>query len=288
MDASEDYGPEDYEIIVCDNGSKPKILEWIDKLFSDRPVWHPWKHRVVHESEQGVDKARMTAAREAKGEYLFFLDAHILVNRHYFKTAIEYMDSHPEVGILHGGLSWNGYNKQCRGTAYKLNLDTNFWGDWTIARSNWKEPWLVGSSGLAAFVVRREQFFELKGMNPNFIEYGDAEIYIDLKYWMFGHKVVFHPDLHVVHSGHPRDYHWDYGSLWVNFGICAYVIGGWKYLLKKYHHSVEKEPHMKRRFAQLCRKSAKLGQEERDWLVSNAKYTLAEVLEIFKKDNVFY
>jgi len=286
LTASENFGPEDFEIIICDNNSKEPVRTKVEKLFSDRNVWNPYKHRVISHERQGVDQARMAAAHEAKGEYLVFCDSHVLFNRDFFKTAINYMSQHSEVGILHCGLSWNGYNKRKRGTAYRLQLDTRFWGDWVD--HVFETPSLVGSSGLATFIVRRKEFLELRGMNPNFIEYGGAEVYIDLKYWMFDYKVVFHPDLHVVHSGHNRDYHWDMGTLWVNFAICAYVIGGEEYLMKKYHYSVEKEPHMKRRFAQLCRKARKLGQEERDWIVTNSKYTLAEILEMFKRENVFY
>ena len=288
LDAAEDYGPDDFEIVVCDNNSRPEIKKKVDKLFADRVLWGKWRHRVVTWETQGVDQARTCAADNAESELLFFLDSHVLVNRGYFKTAVDYMKAHPEVGILHAGLSWNGYNKQVRGTAYKLKLDTDFWGDWVSHNTQATEPWQCGSSGLAAFAVRKHELQQVGGFNPHFLKYGGGEVYIDLKYWMFGYQVVVHPRLHAVHSGHHRDYQWDNGTLWVNFGICAYVIGGEEYLQKKLRASIEKEPHMRERFEHLAEIARARGEEERMWLLSNAEFTLPQVLEKFQAENIYY
>jgi len=288
MDASEDYGPEDFEIIITDNGSKLEVKEKVIKFFNDRRVWSPYNHRVVHEPIQGVDRVRMRGITEAKGKYIVFLDSHVLVNRGFFKTAITYMQKHPEVGLLHSGLSWNGYNKRCRGTAYRFKLDTVFWGSWTMANRELTEPWLVGASGLAAFIVRRKEFFEIGGLNPHTRKYGGGEVYLDLKYWMFGYKVVFHPDLHIVHSGHRRDYEWNNDAFWLNKAIFAYVLGGEEYLQKKLKHSVEKHPKYEAGFRELCDKARELGEAEHQWVREHAKYSLSEVLTFFKSNNIFH
>ena len=59
---------EDWEILVCDDGSEPDLdFQELSSLVSQL--------RFIRQERKGVAAARNRLAREASGEYLFFLTA---------------------------------------------------------------------------------------------------------------------------------------------------------------------------------------------------------------------
>jgi len=68
-----------FEIIVVDNGSKDKTA----KIAKDLGC------RVIKEKEKGISPARNRGAKEAKGEYLCFIDADGELTKNWLKEASE-------------------------------------------------------------------------------------------------------------------------------------------------------------------------------------------------------
>ena len=61
---------QDWELLLVDDGSPDKS----GRLCDEYAAWDP-RVRVFHKGNGGVSSARNLGMREARGEYLFFIDA---------------------------------------------------------------------------------------------------------------------------------------------------------------------------------------------------------------------
>ena len=83
---------DDYEIIVVDDGSTDNTAS-IVRAF-------PAPVRYVAQTNQGPAAARNTGIREARGEYVCFLDADDSWKPNKLRTQLDFMDAHPHVGLV--------------------------------------------------------------------------------------------------------------------------------------------------------------------------------------------
>src|SRR3989344_2986215 len=78
----------DFEIIIVDDGNEPPL--------NARP-----NTQVIRQEHSGAAAARNRGAREAKGEYLLFLDADIWLKPDYLEKMLEALKSHPEASYAY-------------------------------------------------------------------------------------------------------------------------------------------------------------------------------------------
>jgi len=85
----------DWELIVVENGSTddgPAIV----RQFSDRRM------RLVNSPKQGPGAARNFGLAQAVGEWILFLDADDLIERHYLEERLELLKHHAQADLLVG------------------------------------------------------------------------------------------------------------------------------------------------------------------------------------------
>jgi hypothetical protein len=171
---------------------------------------------------------------------------------------------------------WLGKHKHYH---YPLTLEDNFWVT-TIAETPLKEsPYYCACGGAGGFAVSKKVFDEVGGYGPIglFKGWGGEETYLDLKMWMFGHTVGIDPNTLHWHYASKREYDRHHTpEFYQNLMTAAYVLGGDKWL-DKVAASFDK-PQMKDIIT--------TRKEHRDWIAANAKYTLDEVLEKFKREGI--
>lgn len=99
---------ESYEILLVDDGSVDGSAEICDSLIDSKP-----KIRVFHEKNKGVSAARNCGLRNAKGEYLLFVDADDYVERDFCRKLDRILTEHanPEIAV-YGGVEENGKCKK--------------------------------------------------------------------------------------------------------------------------------------------------------------------------------
>ena len=78
----------DFEVIVVDDGN-------------DQPLALDSKVQIIRQAHTGAAMARNTGAREAKGEYLFFLDADIVMARDMLGKMLTALENHPEASYTY-------------------------------------------------------------------------------------------------------------------------------------------------------------------------------------------
>lgn len=74
---------QDFEVIIVDDGNEPALL-----LDSNA--------RIIRQVHSGAAVARNTGAKEARGEYLLFLDADIVMEPKMLKKMLEALENNPQ------------------------------------------------------------------------------------------------------------------------------------------------------------------------------------------------
>lgn len=77
----------DYEIIVVNDGTKDQSIEKI----KDFPV------KIINQENQGLSEARNTGIKNAKGEYLIFLDSDDYINKELLQKVNESTKNNPDI-----------------------------------------------------------------------------------------------------------------------------------------------------------------------------------------------
>lgn len=95
----------DLEIILVDDGSPDRCPQMCDK----------WKQkdkriRAIHQKNRGLSGARNTGIREAKGEWLYFLDSDDWIIPECIELMIKLVDGHSDVELVQGGVLSNDKN----------------------------------------------------------------------------------------------------------------------------------------------------------------------------------
>lgn len=186
----------EYEIIVVDNASKEDtgILEHNNNI-----------RFVASDTNLGFGKANNLGAKDARGEYLFFLnpDTYLINNAIY---------------ILHKAMSENRGTGICGGNLFKKDMTPNhsfqlrFPGIWaeltdTVSKVfhrrnrdfNYSDkPKEVAYITGADLMIKKDLFDEVGGFDKDFFMYFE-ETYLCHSVKSLGYKIMNIPDAHIVH-----------------------------------------------------------------------------------------
>lgn len=167
----------DFEVVVVNDGSTDNTAEWISQI--DDP-----RIRLISQTNLGLAGARNTGIREAKGEYLAFLDADDLWESTKLAEQVTVLDNHPEVGLVCTWVTYVDENGNSTGRVVQNHHEGHIWQQ--LTQRNFVE------SGSVA-MVRRECFAKCGVFDCNlgsFVEDWDMWLRI-AQYYPF--KVVKKP-----------------------------------------------------------------------------------------------
>ncbi|NIK79534.1 glycosyltransferase involved in cell wall biosynthesis [Paenibacillus castaneae] len=95
---AQSFDKEKIEIVVIDNRSTDHTAEVVLKLAKV----HGSRIRYLLENKLGLSVARNRAIREARGEYILFLDDDALASRHWVRHIVNVFESDPLIGCVGG------------------------------------------------------------------------------------------------------------------------------------------------------------------------------------------
>ena len=158
------------EVIIVDDGSKEpttcQILQDLDAI----------KYRVVHQSNQGLARARNAGIEIATGEFILPIDSDNLIREVYFTLGVALLIQNPDVGVVYGDTEYFGEKT----------------GRWTVAEFDWR-PLVKNNYIDACALFRRSAWESVSGYDEKMrmglmgVTDWDFWMRVALRGWRFAH-----------------------------------------------------------------------------------------------------
>ena len=198
----------EYEVIIVDNGSQDRVAEMVEQEF-------PGVRLIQNQSNEGFTKPMNQAMRAGTGRYLCQLNPDTLILPGAIDRLVDFMDTHPEVGIcgpkvLNRDLT---LQKPCRrGESRPWAVISYFTG---LARLFPKSPLfgqylmsyldedqiypVAGVSG-SCMLIRKEVVEQIGYLDELFFAYQEDADYC-LRARQAGWEVYYVPEAQIIHYG---------------------------------------------------------------------------------------
>lgn len=260
----------DWEIIVVDSMSSRQsrdVVEEFNPMFQGSTSKHTsenhlgtsqghrWGIKLLpFDYNLGFSRGVNIGVREAKGQYILILNPDVVVTQGAIDTMLEYMKTHPDIGMLGPRvLNFNGTHQQtyfsyykpatilARRTflgafgPYKRALDEFVMAD-TDPEKIQAPDWLMGS----AIMVSREGIKKVGSMDERFFMYFE-DVDWARRFWHNDYKVVYYPKA-VVYHYHQRESKSRLGLLdaFFNKKTCWHISSAIKFFWKYKNLSARK------------------------------------------------
>ncbi len=160
----------EFEFVIVDFGSIDKSKEIISSYAAkdSRIKFHEISHCRLSE-------ARDAAARRASGKYIAITDADDISLPDRLLWQVEFMEAHPQVGVVGGGVEFIdavGRPLTSAVTAFGINLNN------PTENSDIQSELLTRCAFWAAVLVRRDAFVKVGGYRPIFVQAEDYDLYM--------------------------------------------------------------------------------------------------------------
>lgn len=199
-----------FEVIVVDNSSHDdsvKMLQQMAKQHGNLLV-------LPQKNNPGFGCANNIGAKNAKGEYLLFINSDTYLEDNNFKNCLTYLKKHPQIGALScqlnntdGSIQPNGgyFPNLINLLAWQLFIDdlpvlgqlihsihpkANFY------QNSWNPDWITG----AYLMISKELFNLVDGFDPKIFMYGE-DLDVGYKVHKANKKVHYLASEHIVHLG---------------------------------------------------------------------------------------
>lgn len=199
----EQYGEQiknnEVEIIVVDNASTDGSAEAIGNFKSQIS-----NLKLINNRENyGFSKGNNIGAKEARGEFILFLNSDTQSRDGGFLRMVNFMEKNPKIGVLGGKLlSPDGSTQASTGKFYNLyNVVIVLLGGERVGliRKNPKIRGPVDWVSGASMMVRKNVFEKLKGFDENFFMYiEDMELCYRFK--KIGYQTYFFENIKLMHK----------------------------------------------------------------------------------------
>lgn len=194
-----------FEIIIVDNASTDDSCAMVEQEFPEAKL-------IANKENQGFAKANNQGLREAKGEYVLFLNPDTVILHHAIDRMIAYLESHSSIGLL-GPHTFNADGKTTQATALH---HPSLWRAFHAHIPLWRcipfwKPAVLGEyipkgSGEVEIVkgscmlMRTALAQEIGGMNEQYFMYSEE---IDLCEAVRNRKlsVYYYADANIIHLG---------------------------------------------------------------------------------------
>lgn len=193
-----------YEIILIDNNPSDGLMDVLKPY--DGLIYLPQERNI------GFGGGMNKGIEKAKGRYVLVFNPDIIVQPGSLEAMVEYMDTHPDVGICgpklmnpDGTLQYSCYRQPQllmpvyrRTPVGKLPFAKKKVADYLMTEVNHEEEMHVDSLIGAALFARAELLEELKGFDERFFLYYEDN---DLcrRTWLLGKRVVYYPKSVMIH-----------------------------------------------------------------------------------------
>jgi glycosyltransferase involved in cell wall biosynthesis len=268
----------DHEVIVVFNNSTDEGYSYVANRGTNI--------RAFNTDSLSCWKARSFGAEKAKGETLFFTDAHVLIEPHSFLRCLEVFEKE-DCGIVWMAMR---YLMDQKSVCYGYDLKPEkFWGNWTRHRRE-IEPYPLVMSGAAGFAIKKKTFESIGGYHESLGIYGGGEPYLAFKAERLGFRNYIAPQAVFAHFNAKRKYAWNNDDLWRNFLLASYTTGGEEWLMKIRQHYFgicNGNKVYEKRLDEIVNEARALGTSDHLWIEKNSAITVNEIIarDLMAKEN---
>jgi GT2 family glycosyltransferase len=195
-----------FEVIVVDNNPSVRVRDWVQKEFTLATV-------IMSYDNVGFGPGMNLAMQHANARYYFVFNPDIAAFAGTLDALVDYMDEHPDIGIL--GPKLLNPDRTLQHSCYRfMNPSVILYRRIPILRSlsfakravdayqmkDWAHEeaadvdYLLG----AAMFTRKEAIDQVGGFDPYFFMYFEDQDWCR-RFWMAGWRVVYHPDIFFIH-----------------------------------------------------------------------------------------
>lgn len=182
------YPKQKITVTLVDNDSTDDSVLFIKRKF-------PWVNIIKLGKNYGFAKAVNKGAKKSKEEYFFITNNDVVLEKNCLKNLIEYLLTHPQVGIIGGKTYRMNPPDKILYSAYKYNFYT---GLFTMAKDADKiqeADWIPG----CGMCCGRPLWEKLGGFDEDFFFTGeDLDFCLRAKYE--GYKILYYPKAILWHS----------------------------------------------------------------------------------------
>jgi GT2 family glycosyltransferase len=192
---AQEYPLDRLELILVMNGADDGALDLVNSRF-------PWVHTVDPGENLGYGGGCNLGAREAKGEWVAFLNTDMRVDSKWLTELLAATERHPD-SVCFGSaiLSWNGKRIDFAGSAM------NFLGVGYQPYHGGPASWLPEEDRQELFVcggalfMRRDVYLDVGGFDEDFWAYYE-DVDLGWRLWVLGYDVWLVPTSIVHHRHH--------------------------------------------------------------------------------------
>ncbi len=211
----QDLPKSDFEIVIIDDGSpdsaRKDLLEALKAGKLDlnfRYFYFPRKgDREMGDAQFRAGLARNWGAREARGDYLLFLDSDILLPSDYLSGRLA---RHQKTDVIQGARFELKESASAPSTSYgelcvendTYTVDRGYWLDF-FKEANWQEisgGWRYTCTH--SLSLRKEIFFKVGAFRKSFLGYGHEDSELGYKLWNKNYRFALDPKpiFHLYHG----------------------------------------------------------------------------------------
>jgi len=185
-----------WEIILLDNNSNDNSADQLKAEFNERLTF------IANSSNYGFARANNQGAKNAQGQWLFFLNSDTEIKTNILPPLIDLFNKESEIGIiaplvLGPDEKWQAGacgRKQTLKNLLQQNTKSNWLG--TKTPDFWTSDWVSG----AALIIRHDLFEKIKGWDEKFFLYlEDTDLCLRARQANF--KVAICPNSSLIHYG---------------------------------------------------------------------------------------
>ncbi len=184
------------EIIIVDNGSTDGTTEMLSAFFPTIKV-------IVNPENLGVAMARNQGIKASTGKYILILDNDTIVNHEAIAGMLDYIQSHPEAGVvacrlLNSDKTVQQSLKPYPGLMIKLHNVLGIKGRETIFPTS-PDGTIHPTYVIGACQMFRRQIIENIGMLDSRIFYGPEDADFCIRATKAGYKICYLPNFSIEH-----------------------------------------------------------------------------------------
>lgn len=199
------------DVHVVDNGSFDGTVEMIGREFPEARLVDARENLgFIRGNNVVLDEL---LAQQSCGRYLLLLNPDTVVEPETFDVMLDFMETHPEAGaatcrvdLASGGLDWashRGFPTPWSALTYMAGLEalspkSRLFGGYHMRWLDLRRTHEIDCPTGAFFLVRREVFEAVGGLDTDYFMYGD-DLDWALRIKRLGWRIYYHPATRIVH-----------------------------------------------------------------------------------------